>query len=87
MTFWIENLAVAFAAVLSVALTVVALRSWWKTRSSKILLLGLAFGLLAVKAVVLGFALFTSQAWERVLLPTLLLDVVALGVFYIAILR
>lgn len=87
MTFWIENLSVAFAAVLSATLTLVATRSWWKTRSTKILLLALAFGLLATKAAALSIALFTSRSWEQMLLPALVIDVAALVVFYVAILR
>lgn len=87
MTVLLENLATAIATVVSLALALVAFRSWWKTRNDKILLLSLAFSVLAVKTLALSIALFTSQDWERMLLPVVLLDVVALLVFYVAILR
>lgn len=87
MSVWIENLATAIATVVSLALALVAFRSWWKTRNAKILLLSLAFSVLALKTVALSIALFTTQEWEQMLLPVVLLDVVALLIFYAAILR
>lgn len=84
----LENLATAALTVLALALTLVAARAWWHTRSRKVLLLALGFGLFFAKGVVLSIGLFTTVEWEdRFLLPSLLMDLVALSLFYGSVLK
>jgi hypothetical protein len=84
----LENLATASLTVLALALTIVAARAYLATRSRKVLLLSLGFGLFLVKGVVLSVGLFTTVDWEnRFLLPSLLMDLVALALFYGAVLK
>jgi hypothetical protein len=84
----LENLATAALTVLALALTIIALRAWMHTRSRKVLFLALGFGLFFAKGVVLSIGLFTTAEWEdRFLLPSLLLDLVALSLFYASVLK
>lgn len=83
-----ENVVTAAVTVVALVLMLVAARSWWYTRSQKVLLLSLAFGLFFVKGLVLSVGLFLASDWaQRLLLPSLVLDLVALGLFYGAVLR
>jgi hypothetical protein len=84
----LENLTAAALTVFALALTLVALRAWRHTRSPKILLLTVGFGLFFIKGVVISVLLFREVAWEEsVFLPSLLLDLVILAVFYAAVIK
>lgn len=83
----LENLAAAAVTVVALALALVAARSWWHTRSKKVLLLATGFALFFVKGVIISVVLFREVAWEeKVFLPTLLIDLGILAVFYVAVL-
>lgn len=87
MALW-ENVVTAGVTVVALVLSLVAFRSWWFTRSGKVLLLALGFSLFFVKGVIVSAGLFLSRDWgERFLLPSLLIDLCALGLFYGAVLR
>lgn len=82
------NLVVATLAVVALSLTVVALRAWWFTRSRKVLILAAAFLLFFAKGTFLSIGLFTSPTWQQDLfLPSLVVDVGVLLLFYWAMLR
>ncbi len=83
----LENLAAAAVTVVALALALVAARSWWHTRSQKVLLLATGFALFFVKGVIISVILFREVAWEeKVFLPSLLIDLGILAVFYVAVL-
>lgn len=83
----LENLAAAAVTVVALALALVAARSWWHTRSEKVLLLTAGFTLFFLKGVIISVVLFREVAWEeKVFLPTLLIDLGILAVFYVAVL-
>ncbi len=77
-----ENLVAAALLAVSGALTFVAWRSWRYTPTPRVFWLATAFSLLAGKALVLAVALFATPDWQRWMLATLTLDLVALGAFY-----
>lgn len=88
MSATLENLLTPAFTVVALALTLVALRAWRHARSPKTLLLALGFGLFLTKGIILSVGLFYSGQWEdQLLLPGLLLDLGALSLFYLAILR
>lgn len=88
MAPWIENLAAGALVVLSLALVIIALRSWRHSGSSKTLLLALGFALFLCKAVLVGVGLFQwADVEHRLFLPGLVLDLGILSVFYLAIFK
>ncbi|HLE47600.1 MAG TPA: hypothetical protein VI818_04820 [Candidatus Thermoplasmatota archaeon] len=88
MAAWLPNVATAAFTVFSLALFAIALRAWYFTRSPKVLLLSIGFGLMLVKALVLSVLLFTSRTWgESAMLASLIMDLGVLGAFYGAVLK
>jgi len=86
MPAW-ENVAVAALTVAALALLTVAARAWWRTRSTKVLLLALAFALFFAKGLAYSWALFSRADWTQAMaLPGILLDIVALALLYAAVL-
>lgn len=82
-----QNIATAALSVVALALFLIAIRAWHKTSSSKVLLLGLAFAAFLVKGIFLTAALFRRDQWSvDLILPLVLLDLVALGLVYAAVL-
>jgi len=75
----IENFLVAAMTVFALALTVIALLAWKRTRDFRLLFLGASFALFSTKGVVLTLVLFLTP----MPLPTL---VVIWGAFDLAIL-
>lgn len=87
MSAWASGL-VAVVTVGAVALTAMATRSWLAHRTKRVLLLALAFGVLAAKGLFLTSLLFAAPAWERPgLYASLAFDTAALGLFCGAVLR
>lgn len=80
----IENIVTGALIVVSLGLTGIALRAWRHSRSTKVLFLTLGFGLFLVKGLVLGAGLFTVRPWEQLLVPTIVIDLGIVGVFYLA---
>lgn len=88
MAAWLENIATAAFTVFALALFAISLRAWYFTRSPKVLLLAMGFGLMFTKAIVLSVLLFTSRTWgESAMLASLLIDLAVLSVFYMAVLK
>lgn len=84
----LENLVTAVFTVVALALTLVSLRAWWHTRSTKVLLLTIGFSLFFVKGVFFSYQLFKAPDWQSVVfVPGLVLDVAALVVFYVAVVQ
>lgn len=84
----LENLTTGALTVTALVLSLVAWRAWRHTESPKVLLLAFGFGLFFLKGMVLSAGLFISGHWEtEVLLPTLVIDLAALSLFYAAALR
>lgn len=86
MTAIVENVATAALVVVALAMTVIALRAWRESRSEKVLLLAMGFGFFLLKGLLLAVGLFTVSPWEQLLVPSLVLDLAILGVFYMAVL-
>jgi hypothetical protein len=85
---WLENVATAAFTVFAVSLFVIALRAWWFTKSPRVALLTAGFGLMVVKGLTLSIALFLAVDWaEVVLVPSILLDLGVLAMFYLAVLK
>ena len=82
------SVLVAAVTVGALALVAVALRSWRARRTKRVLLLALAFGVLAAKGLFLTFLLFAAPAWERPgLYASLAFDAAALALLCAAVLR
>lgn len=87
MSAW-ANVLTAVVTVGALALAAVALRSWRLHRTKRVLLLALAFTVLAAKGLFLTSLLFAAPAWERPgLYASLAFDAAALGLFSGAVLR
>lgn len=82
-----ENLIVAAYTVLAMIVSLAAWRAWRYSRSRKILLLAVAFTVLLAKAVFLAIGLFWVPEWEALFVPSLILDLVVIVLFYLAVLR
>lgn len=82
-----ENLVVAAYAVLTLIVGLAAWRAWWFARSPKVLLLAFGFSLLFLKAVFLAIGLFWVPDWESLFVPSLVLDLVVIALFYLAVLH
>ncbi|MFQ5919234.1 MAG: hypothetical protein ACE5I4_04215 [Thermoplasmata archaeon] len=78
--------ALAWATVLSLALLVVAILSYLRSREGRILLIAVAFGAFFVKNLVLAVFLFVSIS-EGILLYAALFDTAILVSFYFALFR
>jgi hypothetical protein len=78
--------ALAWATVLSLALLVVAILSYIRSRERRILLITVAFGVFFVKNLVLVALLFASLS-EGLLLYSALFDTAILVSFYFALFR
>ena len=83
----LENVASGLLVVVSLALTLIAIRAARHAGTRKVQLLALGFALFSAKSLLLTWALFTLPEWERILAPSLLLDIAALGVFYLAMFK
>lgn len=84
----LENLATAAMTVIAASLTVLSLLAWRHSRSRKVLFLSVGFGLFFIKGLALSAGLFLSVDWgERLLPPSVILDLVILLVFYAAVLQ
>lgn len=80
----VENIVTGALIVVALGLTAIAFRAWRHSRSTKVLFLTLGFGLFLVKGLVLGVGLFTVSPWEQLLVPTIVIDLGIVGVFYLA---
>lgn len=88
MTGIIENVATAAMTLTAATLTAISALAWRHSRSTKVLLLAIGFGLFFVKGTILSIGLFASVDWGDAFLPvSVLLDLAVLGVFYLAVLR
>lgn len=84
----VENILTAGVTALAVLLAALSWRAWLHTRSTKILLLAAGFSVFTVKGLLLTVGLFTDPDWEQDLfVPSLLLDALALVLFYLAVLK
>lgn len=88
MTFHLELQigALAWATILSLALLVIALLSYLRSRERRILLVSVAFGAFFVKNLVLSVLLFAALP-EGLLLYAALFDTAILVSFYFALFR
>lgn len=86
MTAVLENLVTAAFTVVALGLTVIAFRAYRHSRSRKVLLLSTGFLLFLVKGAMLSAGLFLVTPWQELLLPSIVLDLGILAVFYIAVL-
>jgi hypothetical protein len=57
------------------------------TGSRKVLLLAIGFTLILLKGVFLSVGLFVLPDWERLFVPSLVLDLAVLLVFYFGVIR
>ncbi len=73
--------------ILSLALAGLALSAWRYARDRRVLLLGMAFSVSTLKALVLGYGLFFVPEWHRLLVPSLGFDLLMLLLLYFASLR
>jgi hypothetical protein len=83
----LENLVVAVYAAITLIVALAAWRAWSYARSTKVLLLAAAFTVLLVKAVFLAAGLFIEPEWEALFVPSLILDLIAVLLIYLAVLR
>lgn len=84
----LENVATAAMTVAAAVLTTIAVVAWGHTRSRKVLMLAVGFGLFFVKGVILSVGLFTTTTWASALLPfSILFDLAILLLFYLAVLQ
>lgn len=81
----VENVATAAFVVVAFAMTLISYRAWTHSRSRKVLLLTLGFGLFLLEALMLAVGLFTVRPWEQLLVPSIVLDLAILGTFYMAV--
>lgn len=82
------SLAVGLLTAVAALLLAVSARSWLHTRSRRVLLLASAFALFFVKGLLLTVGIFRDATWEKSLAaPGLALDVAALLLLYVAVLR
>lgn len=82
------SLAVGLLTAVAALLTFVSFRAWRHSRSPKVLLLGAAFALFLAKGLLLTAGIFRDAAWkESLAAPGLALDVAALVLLYLAVLR
>lgn len=82
----LENLVTAAFTVVALGLTLISARAYRHSRSRKVLMLTLGFLLFLVKGAMLSAGLFLVAPWEQLLLPSIVLDLAILGVFYLAVL-
>lgn len=82
-----ENLVLAAYTVLTLIVGLAAWRAWAYTRSRKVLLLAVGFSLLFAKAAFLSIGLFAVPEWESLFVPSLVLDLIVIAVFYLAVLH
>ena len=83
----LDNVATSLLVVVSLALTLISIRAAWHAGTRKVQLLAFGFALFFVKSLLLTWALFTLPDWDGILAPSLLLDIAALAVFYIAMFK
>lgn len=81
----VENVVTAAFVVVALAMTAISFRAWRHSRSQKVLLLTVGFGLFLVEGLMLAVGLFTVQPWEQLLVPSIVLDLAILGAFYMAV--
>jgi hypothetical protein len=73
---------------IALLLAAVAVRSWRHSGSTRVAFLAAAFAAFAAKGVLLSVGIFQDPDWEEhYILPSLLLDVLALALLYLAVLR
>lgn len=82
----VENLVTAALTVVALGLSAISFRAWRHSRSPKVLLLTVGFALFLAKGAMLSAGLFVVAPWESLLVPSLVFDLVILGVFYLAVL-
>ncbi len=82
----IENVVLAAVSVFALALTVISVFAFRRTRDAHLLFLAAAFGVFFVKGIVLTIALFsaplTVEQYGRIFVLSGALDLVILGLFY-----
>jgi diacylglycerol kinase len=82
------SVGVALLTAVAALLVAVSVRSWLHTRSRRVLLLTVAFSLFLAKGLLLTIGIFRDAAWkESLAAPGIALDVAALVVLYLAVLR
>ncbi len=82
------NILIPVGLAIAVALAFVAWRAWNYAPNKRTLWLAVGFTALAAKAVTFAVALFTDPGWrDAMMVPGLAFDIVALGAFYVAVLR
>lgn len=82
----LENVVTAALTVVALGLTIISLRAWRHSGSNKVALLTLGFTLFLAKGAMLSAGLFLVQPWEQLLVPSIVLDLGILAVFYAAVL-
>jgi len=85
---WMKDVFIAWITVFSLALLIISVVSYARTRNRRILLVGLAFLLFFGKGVALTIGLYWPSFWNVTTdLPSLLFDVLILLILYFATLR
>ncbi len=85
MTAIIENLTTAALLVFALALTIIAARAWRHSRTRNVAFISLGFALFLSKGLLLAVGLFTVSPWNQLLIPSVVLDLLILAVFYGAV--
>ena len=80
------EIAAALVTVFMIAVTVLSAGSYRRTGSRKVLLVTVAFGLLAVKGGLLSYGLMQEEvSWEELLLLALVMDAFVAIILFVAI--
>ncbi len=85
----IYNLSFAVLTVLASALFVISLLAYRRTKSSKVMMVSIAFFLFFLKGLWLTYHLFTvpEDAWGTFLLPVALFDSLILIILYLSLVK
>lgn len=85
----IYNLSFAVLTVLALALFVISVLAYKRTKRLKLLMVSLAFLLFFVKGLWLSYYLFTipEETWNLFLLPIALFDTVILILLYLSLVK
>lgn len=79
----LENIVLAAVSVFALALTVIAVLAWRRSRDARLLFLGAAFSLFFVKSLILTVALFAGASdLVTLFLVSAVFDLVILALFY-----
>ena len=79
----VENVVLAAVSVFALALTVIAILAWRRSRDARLLFLGAAFSLFFAKSLLLTVALFVGDSdLVTLFLVSAVFDLVILALFY-----